>query len=497
MGLPAASLMKGIVLIQPVQNGRSTQLWSRVSQWLTFTFEGKKQKSTIASLDGVRAIACLIVVSYHLSLITTNDIPLWYPTHIPGIFDALAFAGDTGVTLFFILSGFLLFLPYAKALLFNAPWPSFRQFYLRRALRILPAYYVTLFLMILIAHREYLQPDHFRQLILFLTLFMDSSSSTFKQIAGPFWTLAVEWQFYLLLPILAYGMRLIVRHGSRVWRVCSLGLCLAIVITWGIVTRYIGLYVTDHPQETFHLPHTLLHYFLLFTYGIPTAGLHGKFLEDFAIGMLVSSGYLLVRAGPENSRVNKWVEKLGPWIFLIGLGWLYATFLWKYDLRAPHTWSGLDPLLRYYTSMSELSFSIGYGLCIFAILLGPMLLRRIFEWRPLRWIGMLSFGLYMWHLMLLVFFSQLLIHSLFIAGWPHKVLYSLYWVWLFAFILPCIFVLFISVEKPFMQLAERFRGKASTRSVTEADNILHHNDQLPQDLPDTNKVTEQAGEVIH
>jgi peptidoglycan/LPS O-acetylase OafA/YrhL len=486
-----------MILIQSAHNGRATRFWSAITQWLTLTFEGKKQKSTIASLDGVRAIACLIVAAYHLSLITTNDIPLWYPKHVPAFLDALAFAGDTGVTLFFVLSGFLLFLPYAKAFLFDAPWPSLRQFYLRRALRILPAYYVTLFLMIIFSHPEYLHPDHLKQLFLFLTLFMDSSASTFKQVNGPFWTLAVEWQFYLLLPLMAYGMRLIVRRGEQAWRVSSLAICLLAIIAWGLLTRYIGLYVTAHPQTTFHLPPVVLKVFLFFFYGIPTSGLHGKFLEDFAIGMLVSSAYLLIRSYPAGSSLDVRIKKLSPWIFLGGLVWLYILYLWKYDQRVPHTWLILDHVLQYYNSFSELGFSIGFGLCVFGILLGPAMLKRVFEWRQLRWIGQLSFGLYMWHLLLLVTLSHILIQHLYYAGWTHKLLYSFYWIWLFVFILPCMFLLFIAIEKPFMQLAERFRGKGSTRSVTEADNVSHNNNQAPQNTPPATLVPQQAGEPLH
>jgi peptidoglycan/LPS O-acetylase OafA/YrhL len=461
------------------------QLWQTFSQWLTLVFEGKKQKSTIAALDGVRAIACLIVVEYHLSLITTNDIPLWKPSQFSVFLNALTFAGDTGVTLFFILSGFLLFLPYAKALLFHAPWPSLRQFYLRRALRILPAYYVTLFLMMLIYHPEYLHRDHLKQILIFLTLFIDSSSSTFKQINGPFWTLAVEWQFYLLLPLLAYGIRMIVRRGRLAWRLSSLALCLALLAAWGLITRYIGLYITDHPGTTFHLPPIIIKIFLFFTYGIPTSGLHGKFLEDFAVGMLLSSAYLLIRAPSTRKNISTLVEKLSPWIFLAGLLWLYAMSLWKYDQRIPHILPGFDHWLPYYPPMGEFGYAIGYGLCVFAILLGPALLKQIFEWRPLRRIGLLSFGLYMWHLLLLESFSQLFIQGRYLAGWPHGLLYSLYWVWLFIFILPCVFLLFICIEKPGMQLAERFRGKGSTRSVTEADKIAHDTGQLPQHVTDT------------
>src|SRR5207249_9347409 len=54
----------------------------------------------------------------------------------------------------------LLFMPFAKALLYKTNWPLVRVFYMRRVLRILPAYYVSLFLLILFQHPEYLHRDH-------------------------------------------------------------------------------------------------------------------------------------------------------------------------------------------------------------------------------------------------------------------------------------------------------------------------------------------------
>lgn len=425
-------------------------------QWLSNLLEAKKQKSIIASLDGVRAIACLSVVTFHLSLITTRDIHLWSPQNISPWIATLAYAGDTGVTLFFILSGFLLFMPYAKALLFDSAWPQARHFYLRRALRILPAYYVTLFLMILIYSPDFLHTHGLGDLFMFLILFMDSSPTTYRMINGPFWSLAVEWQFYLLLPLLALGIALIVRRFSPQKRLLTLLCCLSGVIVWGVFSRSLGLYLTQHPSQTFHLPHRVIQVFLFFSYGMIGDGLHGKFLEDFGVGMLVSTLYIFSLRQSSFDKFHLWVRRLSPWLFVCGLLWLYTMFMWKYDQQLPQTYSLFDNSLWLFDRVGELGYSIGYGLCIAAILFGSGWLKQIFEWTPLRWIGLLSYGIYMWHLKLLGNFTQMIALPLHDLGWKGLVLYNFYWGWFLIFIIPCALILFALVEKPWIQLGNQW-----------------------------------------
>src|SRR5690242_20063157 len=97
----------------------------------------------IRALDGLRALAAFSIVGFHALLFLQFEYtPLsravnhgWYYL-------------STGVHLFFVLSGFLLFLPYVRALLDGERLPSARRFYQRRALRILPAYWVCLTIMV-------------------------------------------------------------------------------------------------------------------------------------------------------------------------------------------------------------------------------------------------------------------------------------------------------------------------------------------------------------
>src|SRR5438876_5186510 len=216
-----------------------------IGEWIRKGSEDFPKQNTIAILDGVRAFACLLVIWYHIYQ-TPRNLHIWDPqssTH--PLLDSFLYFGKYGVTLFFVLSGFLLFMPYAKALLFEKTWPSVRQFYLRRVFRIIPAYYLSLILIVLLFQQQYLQPQHWNELALFFTFLMDSSYATFKQLNPPFWTLAVEWQYYMLLPLLVLGMRVIVWRVKQDYRLPTAVACILVLIAWGLFSRYFGTYFVD------------------------------------------------------------------------------------------------------------------------------------------------------------------------------------------------------------------------------------------------------------
>ncbi len=405
--------------------------------------ETSRPKATIPALDGVRAIACLMVIGYHISLMA-RDTHLWTEGG-DSLVTALLLAGNAGVTLFFVLSGFLLFPPYANALLFAQPWPGTRRFYLRRALRIIPGYYFSLLLIVLLAHPEYLQPARWGQLLLFPIFLMDATQATFQQLNGPYWTLAIEWQFYLLLPLIALGVLAVtglaarwVRAEKRLWVVVA---CLLGMVGWGVFSRYWGAYFMAHPTATVLVPRGVLNVVLFFTYGTD-----GKFLEDFAIGMLAGLIYTFLRQPARPLAAHK-ARRHSRWLWPCGMLLLLALAL-QY---AP----ALSGLARPYSWLSELGFSVGFGCCILAILFDAAALRRFFEWIPLRWIGLISYSLYIWHLPLLNAFQRNIGPSL--TSLPHLLAYSLYWAWVAAIVFPFSFAVYQLIEKPGMQLSSRLR----------------------------------------
>jgi peptidoglycan/LPS O-acetylase OafA/YrhL len=152
----------------------------------------------IKQLDGIRAIAALMVMFFHFfqNLETNSKFYL-------GI-KKISFFGQTGVSLFFVLSGFLI----TRILLSTREDKNyFKNFYLRRALRIFPLYYLFLiiyyFLIPLISNSQFVP---FNQQI-YYWIYIQNFATTFNwKSSGPdhFWSLAVEEHFYLFWPLMVY-----------------------------------------------------------------------------------------------------------------------------------------------------------------------------------------------------------------------------------------------------------------------------------------------------
>jgi peptidoglycan/LPS O-acetylase OafA/YrhL len=166
-------------------------------------------KRHIPVLDGIRGLAIIMVLIAHFTTIIENYLKECFPLAGP-IFTKLALSGLMGVDLFFVLSGFLI-----TGILLDTKSTNgfFRNFYARRFLRIFPLYYGVLFTLFCIlpkiiafdaAANE--MADHQWWLWAYLTNFPGhpawDNSTVFK--LGHFWSLAVEEHFYFVWPFVVY-----------------------------------------------------------------------------------------------------------------------------------------------------------------------------------------------------------------------------------------------------------------------------------------------------
>ena len=166
-----------------------------------------ERRQRIPELDGLRVLMIFIVSWYHI----------WQQSWLsPAIgswsLDYLVRSGYIWVDGTVLLSSFLLFLPYAKAMREKGPVPDTREFYYRRVRRILPGYYFIILAVLfgiaipwkLYSTPQFMVKDVATHLTFTFTFFWDTYIAT--PLGAASWTLAIETQAYLLFPLIARGV---------------------------------------------------------------------------------------------------------------------------------------------------------------------------------------------------------------------------------------------------------------------------------------------------
>lgn len=293
-------------------------------------------------LDGVRGIAILLVLGLHFT-----------PALVPG--------GFLGVDVFFVLSGFLI-----TSILLDE-WAhrhslSLTSFYLRRVLRLGPALVVYLGLLGIYAF-VFLQKENAREIYLGILLTLSYVSNWVIALKPDFpsgilaitWSLAVEEQFYLVWPLLL-GL-LLTRRVGRNW--------ILIVLTLGIVLIAVERALLWHGGATVRR--------LYYATDTHADGL----LMGCVVGCLLCWGLV-----PKSSWFAAFM-KCSATAAMLFIGFLI--------LRIRHDNSLL------YTGGSSLA-ALGIGLTLLALVSGPRgLAVSVLSFKPLAWVGRVSYGLYLWH----------------------------------------------------------------------------------------------------
>lgn len=332
-------------------------------------------------LDGLRAVAVLSVLVYHCLGVAVAHGEL----RILGVDVGFIFArAYLGVDLFFVLSGFLLARPWFIARKRGTPGPSLRQFWRRRLLRIVPAYYLCFFLVLAIFGFLDETPEqmltgttgliNIGAHLLFLHGYVPIAYSDFNFNSFPWWTLTIEMTWYAVLPLLVVAFL-----GRRWW--------LSLVLFGAASMGWIWLWSTSMDSVISAAvkhsdPTTLL-----------WSGLNSDF-DSWFTGMFVNSlpaflltfglGVVLARF-QVNGTSGRFVGSLAG--SAIALAAVCAGLV---ELA----WLSRDPLEQvYYRPAFGLLIAAG----VYAVAFGHPALRRPFEWLPLRLIGWVSFGIYLIH----------------------------------------------------------------------------------------------------
>jgi len=147
------------------------------------------------ALDSLRGISTILIVVYHTSFVSGYTVE--HADSIGAYIDRL----NIGVAIFFVLSGFLIFRPFAHSLIHGSPLPKTRSYYLKRAARILPGYWLALFVLAGLDALTIVNTSGFIRNVFIVHSFTEHNVFTGIRQA---WTLAIEMSFYVVVPAFAY-----------------------------------------------------------------------------------------------------------------------------------------------------------------------------------------------------------------------------------------------------------------------------------------------------
>jgi peptidoglycan/LPS O-acetylase OafA/YrhL len=336
----------------------------------------------LTGIEGLRACAASSIVIYHVWLYGSPSGPadLGYLSrfalpHLP-----------VGVTLFFTLSGYLLYRPIAASLLAKGQIPIVKNYLRNRALRILPAYWAILVVVAvllpaallrrssteLVLDRLVDRPDTLVSDALLLHNYVPPSLDTG---IGPAWSLAVEAVFYLSLPVLAvlsryYFLRATSQSGQWV-ALLAPPIALLLIGTAGKAATVWLLPPGDFPGNAI-LARSFLSHADLFAPGMALAVLH----------VLVNHGHIRLP--------RRWVTIVGATLFLD-----VALIVALTDRGLLYDWGLGNP----YQRLTALACVLLVALVVLprSTESQPSLLVRILESRPLFLTGLVSYSLFLWH----------------------------------------------------------------------------------------------------
>jgi peptidoglycan/LPS O-acetylase OafA/YrhL len=321
-------------------------------------------------LDGYRGIAILLVFLRHCR----EAVGVEPSGFLNQFYKKLIESGWCGVDAFFVLSGFLI-----TGILLDTREHSrfFINFYIRRALRIFPIYYLVLFILFIVLHPVLSGYEFYARLYssqawywLYLQNWLFFFQGGFRDnVIGHFWSLAVEGQFYLVLPTLIY----FTSRKFLSWLFGTIILIAAVIRTWLLLTNPYTNSLTDSIYVS-----TLCR------------------MDTLAVGGLIAlwmrSDYMLPRL--------LWISMPALIVSGVSLGIIFAIDEKGLLGSSPFVISIVFPLLFIF---------FGTLLILSLTQSSNSFLVQILTWPPLKWLGTVSYGFYVYHVLIVDMLSNILI----------------------------------------------------------------------------------------
>ena len=336
--------------------------------------------SEVAALTGLRGFAAMWVFIFHFwgsqVLKAVNIEVLGWHFDITWCFTF----GWLGVPIFFVLSGFLLSQPFIKQadtkknttneVIGQSPTINLKSYFIRRVLRVFPAYYGQLAILVLLAYffQYGSYPENLASWIAHLTMTFFSPPYFISGINGVWWTLPIEFGFYLLLPLFA----VLLKPGRGL---ALLILCLGTMVCYRyfMYAIYLGTDVALYTRVSL-LP------------GV---------MDSFGLGMFAAylshhlTAKLLSLKNPESIRKKQRLfANAASAAMLLGFGscMLIMQNYWMFY------WSG-GWMSHCYTALFSAAIACG----LLGASQGSGWLQWMFGNRAMRFLGNISFSVYLWH----------------------------------------------------------------------------------------------------
>lgn len=321
-------------------------------------------------IDSLRAIAVTFVVLTHTASLSGANEREW--------FGPLTLRLGVGVTIFFAISGFLLYRPFVHVRMNGARPTRLVDFFRRRFLRIFPAYWLAL---TALAIAPGLPRVFSGDWWVYYGLVQGYDPSWFDKGIGAAWSLSTELAFYLVLPLFALAAARFLAGRPRARQVRIELAALALLGAASVVARALVQHADQHAAfgEASTFPITLGGTFLWFAGGMAlaviSASLHGRSDEPAWVRFVARRPWVPWLAA---------AASLGVVSFGLGLP--------RSGLVAADT----GPLVGEHL----LEGAVGVGLLLPAVIgeSGGGWPRRVLANRSLAWLGLVSYGVFLWHL---------------------------------------------------------------------------------------------------